>query len=47
MFISGRGRLCRAICSSREIIGKSNSVRLDRCHIFTIRNQLPVFCSIY
>ena len=30
--------------SSREIIEKSNSVSLECCHIYTIRDQLPVFC---
>ena len=35
------------MCSSREIIEKSNSVSLEGCHIFNVKVQLPVFVVIH
>ena len=32
--------------SSVQIIEKLDSVSLDRCHIFSVGNQLAVYCSI-
>ena len=41
-FISGRGPLVHLF----KIIEKSNSVSPECCHIFTVRDQLPVYCPI-
>ena len=32
-------------CPSIQV-GETIEKSMDRCHIFTVRNQLPVFCPI-